>query len=140
MEKMKVLLYVLCVIAITCVVTLMIFVPDGGYKFSTNKKCIETLNGFGWEVGRRPVKTEAVQIPDTFDVVYTDYNKLQKDSGFDLEKYKGQKAMRYTYIVKNYPDVDAGEIYANVLIIDGTVIGGDIMSSRLDGFMHSLNI
>ena len=50
-------------------------------------------------------------------------------------KYKGIRAKKYTYHVKNYPDTQE-DVIANLLIYNNKVIGGDISSTALDGFTH----
>lgn len=98
----------------------------------------EFLEGYGWEVGKKPVDEADIIIPDPFDLVYENYNELQIRAGLDLSPYKGEKCKRYTYIVTNYP-ADVGEdVRANVICHDGKPIGGDIMTVSLRGFMHSL--
>ncbi len=104
----------------------------------TEEKCILFLFGFGWEIGAdQPVK-ENVNIPAVFDEVYTSYNKIQLEAGLDLVPYAGKSGMRYTFLVTNYP-TDAGEpVYADVIVIDGEPVAGDIMTVSINGFMHSL--
>ena len=72
--------------------------------------------------------------------VYNDYNSLQRLAGLDISDYKGKNAIRYTYIVTNFPnETEEKEIRANVLTVNGRPIAGDIMTVSLDGFMYSLN-
>ena len=101
---------------------------------------IEFLGEYGWEVTGDCVEKEKVEIPEVFDEVYNNYNSLQKLAGLDILGYKGTTAIRYTYIVTNFPDLsDEKEIRANVLTVNGRPIAGDIMTVSLDGFMYSLN-
>ncbi len=101
---------------------------------------IEFLNEFGWEVTGECIEREKVEIPKIFDEVYNNYNDLQKLAGLDISEYKGEKAIRSTYIVTNFPDErEEKEIRANVLSVKGQPIGGDVMTVALDGFMFSLN-
>lgn len=95
------------------------------------------LNSIGYEVSERPIEREEIRIPKPLDLVFENYNKIQKSSGFDLKPYEGREGIRYTYEVKNYP-VDIDGVRANVLVIGGEIVGGDICTVRLDGFMHGL--
>ena len=104
----------------------------------TNEERIAFLAQFGWEVAEQPIEIMEVQIPEEFDQVYLKYNELQKQLKLDLQKYTGKRAKRYTYIVTNYPKDTQDEIRANILMHKDRVIAGDIMSTALDGFMHSL--
>ncbi len=73
------------------------------------------------------------------------YTKLQrpakKQCGFDLSLYKGEDAVQYTYIITDYTD-DSGNtldnIRMNLIIVSGRIVGGDICSAALDGFMTGL--
>lgn len=101
-------------------------------------KCAEFLSGYGWETEPEPHDREKVNIPAVFDEVYKSYNTMQLDAGLDLVPYAGRSGIRYTFIVTNYP-TDVGEpVYADVIIIDGEPVAGDIMTVSIHGFMHSL--
>lgn len=93
------------------------------------------LKSHGWEVLDTPVMEKEITVPKSFDEVYTRYNEdIQLPSGFDLRKYAGKQVTLYTYIVINYPTED--EVTANILVYENKIIGGDICSVNLDGFMH----
>lgn len=103
-----------------------------------NNANIEFLKSYGWEVDTKPIDEAEVIIPNPFDLVYENYNKLQLEAGLDLEPYKGMHGKRYTYTVTNYPEDVGEEVRANVICIDGEAVAGDIMTVSLRGFMHSL--
>ncbi len=96
------------------------------------------ISHYGWEVDEESIEVREVVIPEVFDEVYNNYNEIQLKQGFDLEKYAGQRVKRWTYIIRNYPDTVPEDDYIriNLLVSDGTVIGGDVCSVKLDGFMH----
>ncbi len=99
------------------------------------------ISTYGWQVDDEPVEVRDVIIPETFDEVYSNYNEIQLEQGFNLEKYAGMRVKRWTYIVRNYPDTTPADDYIriNVLVSDGKVIGGDVCSVKLDGFMHGFS-
>lgn len=103
---------------------------------------LKFISYYGWEVDEQPAEVREVIIPETFDEVYTNYNEIQLAQGFNLEKYAGQKVKRWTYIVRNYPETSPEDDYIriNILISDGVVIGGDVCSVKLDGFMHGFTM
>ena len=103
----------------------------------TAEDIIGFLNSLGWQVSQEPIEVQEVLIPREFNEVYAAYNELQKKAGFDLKNYSGQEAVRHTYWVLNYPD-QVEDVVADVLVAKGNVIGGNIQSIRLDGFMHEL--
>lgn len=95
----------------------------------------EFLGQFGWVVDAEPLEVTEVVMPDEFDKVFSAYNEIQKEQGLNLLKYKGKKLTRYTFLVKNYKDYD-GKVLANVLVYRGKVVGGDICSADVNGFVH----
>ena len=92
------------------------------------------LQQFGWEVEEEPEEEVKIRIPSDFDKVMNSYNELQKQGGLDLSKYRGKEVTRYTYKVTNYPDYD-GTVLANVIVYKNRVIGGDVCSSDVSGFI-----
>jgi hypothetical protein len=96
---------------------------------------VSFLNGYGYEVSEKPIERAEIRIPSPLDEVYEGYNKIQKKAGFDLKQYEGKNGIRYTYEVKNYPGNIEG-VRANVIVIGGEIVGGDICTLSMDGFMH----
>lgn len=111
-------------------------------KASNAQERVAFLSQFGWEVKEDPIEVAEVIIPSEFDNTYEAYNKLQKEQGFDLSNYKGMRVKRWTYEIKNYPNyaADSGCIRANMLIYNGLVIGGDVCSVELNGFMQGFEM
>ncbi len=115
--------------------------PNGEINYSkikTNDDRIGFLNQFGWETSKEATDSEEVTIPAQFDKVFAGYNEIQKRQGLDLSKYKGKEMMRYTYEISNYPNYE-GKVYANILVYRGKVVGGDICSADLNGFIHGFD-
>lgn len=100
------------------------------------------LSQYGWKISADPVEVSEVIIPEDFDAGYTEYAAMNKAQGFDLEPYKGMRAKRWTYEVLNYPNLEnaTGTVQANVLVYNGRVIGGDVCSLELGGFIHGFEI
>ena len=93
------------------------------------------LAQFGWIVDASPVEVTEVTMPSEFDKIFAAYNEIQKEQGLNLLKYKRKKLTRYTFEVKNYEGYE-GRVLANVLVYRGKVVGGDICSADIDGFVH----
>ena len=93
------------------------------------------LSQFGWVVDAGSAEVQEVTVPAQFDKVFAGYNELQKSQGLDLSKYKKKAVTRYTFSVTNYDGYE-GTVYANVLVYRGRVIGGDICSADVSGFIH----
>lgn len=107
-------------------------------KIKTNEDRIKFLEQFGWQVENEPEEEVTVKIPRTFDNVLTSYNNIQLHQGLDLTKYSGKEVSRYTYKVTNYPDY-SGDVKANIIVYRNRVIGGDICSADVDGFIKDFS-
>ena len=104
------------------------------------EEILEFISSFGWEVSEEPDEIREIVIPVEFDDVYKDYNNIQLSQGYDLTQYAGQRAKNWTFIVRNYPGYEGEDhIKINLLICNGKVIGGDVCSIKLDGFMHGFS-
>ena len=141
---------VIC-LALTVLITLIAFVPtyatgqdtaevglNVSYnyeKIKNNEDRINFIKQFGWEVDAQPLKEQEVTIPKEFDKIFAAYNEIQRKQGLDLSSFKKKNVMRYTYTVTNYPDYD-GEVYINILVYCNKVIGGDVCSADVNGFIH----
>ena len=107
---------------------------------SSHEERMEFISQFGWEVEEEPVQIKEVILPTELSDVYIAYNDIQKLQGFDLTEFAGERVKCWTYVVKNYEGYENQDcIHANILVYDGKVIGGDISSVRIDGFMHGFS-
>lgn len=93
------------------------------------------LSQFGWVVDATPLEVTEVTVPAEFDKIFAAYNEIQKEQGLNLSKYKRKKLTRYTFEVTNYEGYDK-KVLANVLVYRGKVVGGDICSADVEGFVH----
>ncbi|MBQ8340811.1 MAG: DUF4830 domain-containing protein [Clostridia bacterium] len=103
----------------------------------SNEDRIAFLASFGWQVDATPTESTTVGIPRSFDKVFAAYNEMQRMQGLDLSGYSGKTVERHTYTVTNYEGY-AGTVLANLLIYRGRVIGADICSADVNGFVHGL--
>ena len=104
-------------------------------KVKTSADAANFLAQFGWTVDGGNAKCVTVTIPSEFDKVFAAYNEIQRAQGLDLSKYKKKELVRYTFEVTNYKDYE-GTVYANVLVYRNKVVGGDICSADVSGFVH----
>ncbi|MBO5040421.1 MAG: DUF4830 domain-containing protein [Clostridia bacterium] len=119
----------------------LMYSPVSSYSYvnvKTNEDRINFLKQFGWEVESEPSENVKVTIPTKFDKIFVGYNELQKQQGLDLGKYKGKDVTRYTYKITNFENYN-GTVYANIIVYRGKVIGGDICSADLNGFVMTLD-
>ena len=110
------------------------------YNFNAddNAQRVEFLSQFGWQVDETPIDIRNITIPEKFNDTYQNYNTLQKSQGLDLYKYAGKNCKIYTYKINNHPSLK-GNINANLIVLNGKLIAGDICSTSLNGFMHGFD-
>ena len=106
-------------------------------KLSEKEEMIRYIQSLGYEIDEERYEEKKVVIPSKFDDVYTNYNLMQKDSGFDLEKYKGKHVTLYTFGIRGYKDAE--DVLCDLLVYKGKVIGGAVYTADVSGFMHGLN-
>ena len=106
-------------------------------KLSEKEEMIRYIQSLGYEIDEERYEEKQVVIPSKFDDVYTNYNLMQKDSGFDLEKYKGKQVTLYTFGIRGYKDAE--DVLCDLLVYKGKVIGGAVYTADVSGFMHGLN-
>lgn len=106
-----------------------------GQKYSTSAENIgeikELIGHFGINVSDKPPKIENIRIPMKFSPVYQEYNSLQYDIGMDLEKYKGESCLKYTF------DIDENFVL-DIIVYNGHFIGGDISEKDFNGIIKSI--
>ena len=136
---------VLLLIAIAILLTGLVLLAGAFYRTEAfgkngfvddNESRLAYLADHGWECEETPIAEEEVLLPAEFDETLERYNLLQRQQGFDLSDYAGLYVMQYRYHVTNYPGNN--DVEATLYLYENTVIGGDIHSVALDGFMHSL--
>ena len=102
---------------------------------ATSEQRQSYLSSLGWEFDGESEKE--ITIPSKFNEVYNNYNSVQKEQGFDLEKYKGKTATLYTYNITNYNSDD--DIIADLIVSNGVLIGADLCNPSAEhGFLKAL--
>lgn len=110
----------------------------GGEKNAASREDrLGFIAALGWEADPASETVTGVQIPDCSDGAMRDYNELMKKADYDLAPYAGKSVEQYQYELKNYPNVDQ-TVFLTLYVYHGKVIGGDIHTAALDGFMHEL--
>ncbi len=115
-----------------------------GLRFLLDKTDCSSLAGrtafllrLGWEIDPESEEHQSVILPEEPGAVLERYNNMQKAQGYDLFRHLGERCEIYTYRLTNYPD--CGQTVLVTLYVQGRrIIGGDVHSTALDGFMHGL--
>lgn len=109
-------------------------VPKDG---SSDKKRIEYITSFGWKVSDTPMEKSLTLIPEVFSKTLEEYNDMQLKSGFDLKPLAGKEITRFSYKLLNHP-LDKNYARVNIFVHKGKIVAADVSSTKLDGFMHSI--
>lgn len=116
---------------------LMLQLPPADCDASTAEGRLRFLSGLGWEIDAASEERRSVLIPDCGEGVMAEYNALQRRQGYDLSPWTGREVTQYCYTVTNYPGYGQ-TVYAVLYVSGRRVIGGDVHSAALNGFMHGL--
>ena len=82
-------------------------------------------------------ESREVELPAVFDTVLEQYNALQRERGFDLRTAAGKMCRCFQYDLVDYPGWD-GRVIATLYLYRGRVIGGDVHTADVHGFMLPL--
>lgn len=108
-----------------------------GKNAATTQDRLAFLASLGWEADPASEEAQQVTVPDCSEGAMASYNELLKRGGYDLSAFQGQTVSLYCYRLLNYPETE-DTVYLALYVSDGRVIGGDIHTAALDGFMHEL--
>ena len=106
----------------------------------TEEDLLSFISSLGIQVKTPAFNTAQVDLPRVFDAVYSKYNDIQHQQGFDLSKYRGKTLDRYTFEITNYPVADksqSGKVYLTLFVYKNKVVGGDISSRDFGGFVRT---
>lgn len=145
-NRSKLLAACLFTVALLSGVFVLLFHPAGesdafhtSLAIDSNEARLEYLAQYGWKLTETPLAEETILVPEDVETSCSAYCALLSEEGFHLAQYAGKEIQRYTYEVLNYPTGETN-VQANLLIYEGTVIGGDICTTALDGWMHGLKL
>ena len=99
----------------------------------TNEERLSFLASWGWQAEEEPLEMREVLIPAEFDDVYLRYNEVQIAQGMDLRPFAGRTCSQWVYCVTNHPS--GQEVRASLLVLDGHIVGGDLSTAELGGFL-----
>lgn len=95
------------------------------------------LASYGWDIDLQSEESRTVLLPKSFGAALKSYADMQTAQGYDFAHYAGCECRQYVYRLSRYKGYD-GTVYAVLYIKGSRVIGGDIHSSAIDGFMKPL--
>ena len=135
--------YVIGILTLGSILIAVVFIvasptpPFKEHKIQSTEDITSFMNSIGWEIDTNHVDKKVTLIPDEFNDVFEEYNKLQLTQSCDLSKYKGKSVEIYTIPITNYNSA-SNDVYATLIVHKKRVIAGDIHSANINGFMHTL--
>ena len=114
-----------------------LFFKGGSYDLTTTEGRAAYLDSLGWEIDPETESFRTVVVPDALEGIMEQYNKMQLQQGYDLNRHLGESCLQYCYDVRNYPGQE-GRVVVSLYLQDGEIIAADIHSTALNGFMHGL--
>ena len=139
--------FAVVLLSVVVLVTLIAVIPEYGTagdvavvsiqygEVKTNDDRLAFIRQFGYSPVSEPAESAEVIIPETFDAVYEKYNELQRAQGLNLKKYQGKSAMKYTYLLEEYPGYE-GRVLFTMLVYKDKVIAGDVCGIDEAQFIH----
>lgn len=107
-------------------------------KGKTIEERLSFATSFGWEVDEKSEVKDEITIPNEFGEVFENYNEMQVSQGFNLKKYKGKTVARYRMKILNHPK-EKTHAFINILVYKGKIIGGEVFSPKINGFLEQFN-
>lgn len=128
-------------ICLLCIFVISLILINAEYR--KEMRCdvkYDVISGFleenGWIADISSGSVSEKTIPYFFDETYEEYSLLQKSQGFDIEDYKGKKVEVDSFPLLNFPGYEHMEnIYINLIIYNGEIIGADIHCNSINGFI-----
>ena len=128
---------VLVIIVAAVLLAALVLLCSGGGGMETTEERTAYLASLGWEVDAASETGRDVVLPEELDGVLLQYNELQKQQGFDLERYCGRELDCWCYELASYPSGEEN-VTAVLYTCKGRAVAGDIHSNALGGFMHGI--
>ncbi len=113
------------------------FSPRADAALTTREERCAYLASLGLTADPESEELREVELPARFDALLENYNRLQLDRGFDLRTAAGERVLCCSYDLVGYPGWD-GRVVAVLYLRRGRVIGGDVHTAAVNGFMLPL--
>ncbi len=134
-KRLLVVFFVLLTVFLLLLEIFSVF-ADNTQQITDNSSRVNFIKSLGFTPNETLHEEKSIIIPENFTDVWLGYNKIQKQAGYDLSLYCGKSAKLYKYEIPDFKE--GNEAFVNLIVLDGRVIGGDISSTQLNGFMLPL--
>ncbi len=100
---------------------------------TNNEERTKYIASKGFEALEEPFTIEDVLLPEEPDEILSEYNEIQKNSGFDLSPYYGKTVKKYVYPLK-----DEAETFVTLYIFEEKIIAADV-ASHTEGWQRPID-
>ena len=128
-KKYKYKLMFIAAAAVVIAVIFALFSVDG----AANRKNIDFISSFGWQVEESPADISHLTIPEDLSGVFLVHSQLSAIDGSSTADYRGKNITRYSYKVLNHSKSDGGKIRADVFVYKSEIIAADISDISANG-------
>ncbi|MBE6899781.1 MAG: DUF4830 domain-containing protein [Ruminococcaceae bacterium] len=124
-----------CVVLAAVIAVILFFAGESGknaaesisLRVTNNEERTGYIASKGFKTAEEPSLVEEILLPEEFDEILSEYNEIQKESGFDLSPYLGKKVKKYVYPIEGKE-----EVFATLYVYENKVIAADIASHTED--------
>lgn len=115
---------------------LLLLLPDRdpGPAGETTAQRSAYLQTLGHSPAAGSEQVQRIRIPAEFTGIYQEYQAIQTACGFDLAPYRGREALLCRWELAG----GAEPMGAELLVVNGRIIGGSLYTLRTDGGMWGL--
>ena len=106
---------------------------------AANRRNIDFISSFGWEVDDSPVNISHLTVPEDLSGVYFTHSIISAIDGSSIANYCGKNVTRYSYRVLNHQGSDNGKIRADVFVYKSEIIAADITDVSMGGALTPIS-
>ena len=129
LKKYKYKLIFIIAAAVIISVIFALFSVDG----AANRRNVEFINSFGWDVDDSPADISHLTIPEDLSGIYLVHSQVSAIDGSSIVDYRGKNITRYSYNVLNHKDSGSGKIRADIFVYKSDIIAADISDISMGG-------
>ncbi len=131
----------ICVV-LALIIAAILFFGGGGTKnaaesislrVTNNEERMEYIASKGFKTAGEPFSVEEVLLPEEPDEILSEYNEIQKNSGFDLSPYFGKTVKKYVY-----PLEEETETFVTLYVFEEKIIAADV-ASHTEGWQRPID-
>lgn len=106
---------------------------------AANRKNIDFINSFGWQVEESPADISHLTIPEDLSGVFLVHSQISAIDGSSMTDYRGKNITRYSYKVLNHSLSGSGKIRADVFVYKSEIIAADITDISKNGTTNPIS-